>query len=165
MIPGFFIGTSGFFRSGRTLEVGSLDINGSIRGLFEGGVYIGLDVALGPGVDVLQLGRWRMLYRELARQPRRTRVSCVRRIDGRCAILTLRRRRGHAWPADTTRLSRLEAYAEVVLELEDARARRGPFSAPNVVAKLEAIAEKARIVAGVRERYASCALCPQPWRR
>jgi SAM-dependent methyltransferase len=47
----------GFFCSGRALEVGSLDINGSIRGFFEGGVYIGLDVDLGPGVDVVCQGQ------------------------------------------------------------------------------------------------------------
>lgn len=40
------------------LEFGSLDINGSVRGLFyeliaEGGSYLGVDVQEGPGVDVV----------------------------------------------------------------------------------------------------------------
>jgi SAM-dependent methyltransferase len=47
----------GFFNSGRTLEVGSLDINGSIRRYFESGVYTGIDVAEGPGVDVVCQGQ------------------------------------------------------------------------------------------------------------
>jgi SAM-dependent methyltransferase len=46
-----------FFASARVLEVGSLDINGSVRGCFEGGTYIGLDVASGPGVDVVCQGQ------------------------------------------------------------------------------------------------------------
>ena len=33
-----------------TLEVGSLDVNGSVRGLFTGS-YIGVDIRPGPGVD------------------------------------------------------------------------------------------------------------------
>jgi len=38
------------------LEIGSLDINGSIRGLFntlisDGGLYFGIDLQAGPGVD------------------------------------------------------------------------------------------------------------------
>jgi SAM-dependent methyltransferase len=39
------------FRGVRVLEIGSLDINGSIRALFEGCDYTGVDVAPGPGVD------------------------------------------------------------------------------------------------------------------
>lgn len=35
------------------LEVGSLDVNGHIRGLFEGKAYVGLDMRDGPNVDVL----------------------------------------------------------------------------------------------------------------
>lgn len=46
-----------FFTSVRTLEIGSLDINGSIRGFFDNGHYIGLDVAIGPGVDVVCQGQ------------------------------------------------------------------------------------------------------------
>jgi SAM-dependent methyltransferase len=40
------------FKDVRTLEVGALDINGSIRGLFEGGQYTGVDIAEGPGIDL-----------------------------------------------------------------------------------------------------------------
>lgn len=35
-----------------TLEVGSLDVNGSVRGLFAG-AYVGLDMRDGPGVDIV----------------------------------------------------------------------------------------------------------------
>ncbi|MBS0304613.1 MAG: class I SAM-dependent methyltransferase [Proteobacteria bacterium] len=42
----------GFFRGVRVLEVGSLDINGSLRPLFEGCEYTGADLQLGPGVDL-----------------------------------------------------------------------------------------------------------------
>jgi SAM-dependent methyltransferase len=44
--PNCFIGQ-------RVLEVGSLDINGSVRCFFERCDYIGLDVGAGPGVDVV----------------------------------------------------------------------------------------------------------------
>ena len=47
----------GFFHAARTLEIGSLDINGSVRRFFEGGSYIGLDVAPGRGVDVVCPGQ------------------------------------------------------------------------------------------------------------
>lgn len=40
------------FRGARVLEVGSLDINGSVRSLFEGCDYTGVDLAAGPGVDL-----------------------------------------------------------------------------------------------------------------
>jgi hypothetical protein len=50
-----------------TLEVGSLDVNGSLRRFF-GGPYFGVDTRVGPGVDVVAsagalpfettLGRW-----------------------------------------------------------------------------------------------------------
>lgn len=36
----------------RTLEVGSLDVNGSVRPLFRG-TYVGVDMRAGPGVDVV----------------------------------------------------------------------------------------------------------------
>jgi SAM-dependent methyltransferase len=39
---------------GPTLEVGSYDVNGSVRPLFRG-AYIGLDMRPGPGVDVVGL--------------------------------------------------------------------------------------------------------------
>lgn len=35
-----------------TLEVGSLDVNGSVRSLFSG-AYLGLDMREGPGVDIV----------------------------------------------------------------------------------------------------------------
>ena len=47
----------GFFSAARTLEIGSLDINGSVRRLFDGGTYIGLDVAPGRGVDIACAGQ------------------------------------------------------------------------------------------------------------
>lgn len=42
-----------FFHGARVLEIGSLNINGTVRELFEGGEYVGLDLAEGPGVDVV----------------------------------------------------------------------------------------------------------------
>lgn len=41
------------FSGVRVLEVGSLDINGSVRPMFTRCQYIGLDVVPGPGVDVV----------------------------------------------------------------------------------------------------------------
>jgi hypothetical protein len=35
------------------LEVGSLNVNGSVRGLFDGVAYTGIDMQEGPGVDVV----------------------------------------------------------------------------------------------------------------
>jgi len=46
-----------FFAGSRVLEVGSLNINGSVRQHFGGGQYIGLDVGPGPGVDVVCQGQ------------------------------------------------------------------------------------------------------------
>ena len=40
------------FSQARVLEVGSLDINGSVRELFEGCTYTGVDLQAGPGVDL-----------------------------------------------------------------------------------------------------------------
>lgn len=40
-----------FFRWKNVLEVGSLDINGSVRSFFEYCNYVGVDVGPGPGVD------------------------------------------------------------------------------------------------------------------
>jgi SAM-dependent methyltransferase len=45
------------FQNIRALEVGSLDINGSIRRFFSGGRYTGIDLAPGPGVDVVAQGQ------------------------------------------------------------------------------------------------------------
>jgi len=41
----------------KVLEVGSCDINGSIRGIVRAKQYIGIDVAPGPGVDQVMLGQ------------------------------------------------------------------------------------------------------------
>jgi SAM-dependent methyltransferase len=46
-----------FFKGGRVLEIGSLDINGSVRQFFQADEYIGLDVGPGPGVDVVCEGQ------------------------------------------------------------------------------------------------------------
>ncbi len=45
------------FRGVRVLEVGSLDINGSVRELFSGCDYTGVDLQLGPGVDLACQGQ------------------------------------------------------------------------------------------------------------
>lgn len=42
-----------YFRGVRVLDCGSLDINGSNRGLFENSHYTGIDVGLGPNVDTV----------------------------------------------------------------------------------------------------------------
>lgn len=46
-----------FFQDKRVLEVGSLDVNGSVRELFTGGEYIGIDLELGKGVDYAVAGQ------------------------------------------------------------------------------------------------------------
>jgi SAM-dependent methyltransferase len=45
------------FSSAIVLEVGSLDINGSVRGLFTACRYVGVDLQLGPGVDLACQGQ------------------------------------------------------------------------------------------------------------
>lgn len=40
-----------YFTGKRVLEIGSLDINGTIRSRFTGCDYVGIDVDAGPGVD------------------------------------------------------------------------------------------------------------------
>lgn len=45
-----------FFNSGRVLEIGSLNINGTVRQFFNAEEYIGVDVGEGPGVDVVISG-------------------------------------------------------------------------------------------------------------
>ena len=45
------------FRRTRVLEIGSLDINGSVRDLFDECEYLGLDVAPGKGVDLVCQGQ------------------------------------------------------------------------------------------------------------
>lgn len=44
------------FSGRKVLEVGSLDINGTVRDFFEGCEYVGVDVGEGPGVDVVANG-------------------------------------------------------------------------------------------------------------
>jgi SAM-dependent methyltransferase len=44
-------------QTGKTLEIGSLDINGGIRGLFNQELYVGLDIAFGPNVDIVCEGQ------------------------------------------------------------------------------------------------------------
>jgi SAM-dependent methyltransferase len=47
------------FQGVRVLDVGSLDVNGNNRYLFEGCVYVGIDVGEGPNVDVVSpLHKW-----------------------------------------------------------------------------------------------------------
>ncbi len=46
-----------FFQGVDVLEVGSLDINGSLRDLFKDCNYLGVDVAAGRGVDLVAFGQ------------------------------------------------------------------------------------------------------------
>lgn len=46
-----------FFSRKMVLEIGSLNVNGSIRDLFDGCCYIGVDVEIGPGVDLATQGQ------------------------------------------------------------------------------------------------------------
>lgn len=47
-----------FFRNSKVLEIGSLNINGTVRGFFEDPeLYVGVDVGEGPGVDVVCEGQ------------------------------------------------------------------------------------------------------------
>jgi SAM-dependent methyltransferase len=46
-----------FFLNKRVLEIGSLDINGSVRSYFRECSYTGIDVAAGPGVDLVCQGQ------------------------------------------------------------------------------------------------------------
>lgn len=50
-----------FFHGAFVLDVGSLDINGNNQYLFQGGNYIGVDVAIGNNVDVVSKGHGLML--------------------------------------------------------------------------------------------------------
>lgn len=45
------------FQDARVLEIGSLNINGTVRDFFTGCDYIGVDVQAGPGVDVVCEGQ------------------------------------------------------------------------------------------------------------
>ena len=46
-----------FFRDARVLEVGSLNINGSVRDFFSNCSYVGIDIAPGKDVDVVCQGQ------------------------------------------------------------------------------------------------------------
>jgi SAM-dependent methyltransferase len=46
-----------FFSGQRVLEVGSLNINGTVRDFFDNCAYIGVDVDSGPGVDIVAQGQ------------------------------------------------------------------------------------------------------------
>jgi hypothetical protein len=46
-----------FFTGVRVLEIGSLDINGSVRDFFTGCDYTGVDIGAGYGVDVIAQGQ------------------------------------------------------------------------------------------------------------
>ncbi len=46
-----------FFSNQRVLEVGSLNINGTVRDFFSNCVYTGVDVADGPSVDIVAQGQ------------------------------------------------------------------------------------------------------------
>jgi SAM-dependent methyltransferase len=45
------------FSNKQVLEIGSLDINGSVRALFSNCNYIGIDIGPGPGVDIVCQGQ------------------------------------------------------------------------------------------------------------
>lgn len=46
-----------WFHNVSVLEIGSLDINGTVRDFFVPTEYVGVDVAPGPGVDLVALGQ------------------------------------------------------------------------------------------------------------
>jgi SAM-dependent methyltransferase len=45
-----------YFKGGRVLEIGSLNINGTVRGFFNAEEYVGVDIGKGKGVDVVSSG-------------------------------------------------------------------------------------------------------------
>jgi SAM-dependent methyltransferase len=45
-----------YFSGSRVIEMGSLDINGSVRGQFSAATYVGVDLGPGPGVDLVSCG-------------------------------------------------------------------------------------------------------------
>jgi len=46
------------FTRRRVIEIGSLDINGSVRNVFDDCEYVGVDIDVGPGVDVVCPGQY-----------------------------------------------------------------------------------------------------------
>lgn len=45
-----------YFNDVYVLEIGSLNINGTVRDFYEGGQHVGVDLAEGPGVDLVARG-------------------------------------------------------------------------------------------------------------
>lgn len=45
-----------YFCQKKVLDVGSLDINGTARDLFDDSIYTGIDIGSGPGVDIVARG-------------------------------------------------------------------------------------------------------------
>jgi hypothetical protein len=43
-------------KGARVLEIGSYDVNGTVRGLFDRCDYLGIDTRMGPGVDIVADG-------------------------------------------------------------------------------------------------------------
>lgn len=56
-LHGLAVAHPGYFTGVRVLEVGSLNINGTVRDFFTGCDYTGVDVGPGPGVDVVGYGQ------------------------------------------------------------------------------------------------------------
>ncbi len=56
-VEGLKVSKPDFFKQKKVLEVGSLNINGSIRSLFEDCDYLGIDVGPGEGVDLVCQGQ------------------------------------------------------------------------------------------------------------
>ena len=47
---------SSFFKDSKILEIGSLNVNGTVRDFFQNCDYLGIDVGPGPGVDIVCKG-------------------------------------------------------------------------------------------------------------
>jgi hypothetical protein len=75
----------------RVLEIGSRDVNGSVRRLFNGAKYIGLDIEDGAGVDVVAY-------------PRPFVIACPRQFD---AVLCLEVLEHDPQPMETIRAARM----------------------------------------------------------
>lgn len=50
------VGLPDYFTNSKVLEIGSWDVNGSIRNFFKDCDYLGVDIAEGPGVDLVSKG-------------------------------------------------------------------------------------------------------------
>lgn len=46
-----------YFSGSKVIEIGALDINGSIRGMFQSQLYVGVDLDAGPSVDLIGPGQ------------------------------------------------------------------------------------------------------------